>query len=73
MKSTQTNNAGEGLLRAEQAAEFLGISLRTINAWRMRRVGPPWIKMSARAVRYAPSALRAWLDAHAVQPSSPDV
>ena len=39
-----------------QAAIFLGVSARTLQAWRVRGGGPPYVKIG-RAVRYQRRAL----------------
>jgi predicted DNA-binding transcriptional regulator AlpA len=48
------------------AALFLRVSERTLERWRAERTGPSFIKLSARAVRYRLSSLRAYLDQHQV-------
>lgn len=50
------------LLNETKAAEYLGISIRTLQAWRVRGNGPVFVKLG-RAVRYRPSDLNAWVDA----------
>ena len=48
------------LLNEKQVAEMLCVSLPTLRRWRHRRVGPPWIKLSA-LCRYPLDQLEAWL------------
>jgi hypothetical protein len=48
------------------ASLMLRVSERTLERWRAERIGPSFIRMSARAVRYRLSALRAYLDQHSV-------
>ena len=50
------------LLSQRQVALRLGVSARTIEGWRARGVGPPFLRLSARAVRYRSSDLEQWLD-----------
>ncbi|HAU28676.1 MAG TPA: DNA-binding protein [Rhodospirillaceae bacterium] len=50
------------LLTEKEAAQLLGLSIRTLQAWRYRKEGPPFIKMSGRAIRYQRSDLIAWAD-----------
>lgn len=45
------------------AAELLGVSRRTLQGWRWRGGGPPFVRIGARAVRYDPAEVRAWVDA----------
>ena len=54
------------LLSQRQVAARLGLSARTIEGWRARGVGPPFLRLSARAVRYRTSDLEQWLDEHRV-------
>ena len=45
----------------EQTARFLGLAnLRSLNAWRLRRQGPAYIKVG-RLVRYRPANVHEWL------------
>ena len=44
---------GIQLLTPRQTAEALGVEISTLAAWRYRGTGPPFIKLSATAVRYA--------------------
>jgi len=48
-----------------QAAMFLGISVRTLQAWRVRGGGPPYVKIG-RAVRYQRRQLVAFQTANTV-------
>ena len=48
-----------GLLNEYATAEFLGVSVRTLQAWRYRGGGPDFMKLG-NAVRYSPSAVEAW-------------
>ncbi|MGH7308766.1 MAG: helix-turn-helix transcriptional regulator [Candidatus Rokuibacteriota bacterium] len=50
------------LLSQRQVALRLGISTRTLEGWRARGVGPPFLRLSARAVRYRSVDLEQWLD-----------
>ena len=42
-----------------QAAEFLGVPVQTLYAWRKKRTGPPAARVG-RHLRYDPAAVRAW-------------
>lgn len=48
------------LLREDKAAEILGFSVRTLQNWRLRGIGPPFVAAS-RSVRYLRSDLEAWV------------
>jgi predicted DNA-binding transcriptional regulator AlpA len=60
------------LLRQEEAAELLGLSPRTLEAWRVRGGGPRYVSRGRRWVRYRPSDLAEWLDAHTRRHTSDD-
>lgn len=50
------------LLTPDQAAAALGLSHRTLAAWRSSRRNPlPWVKVGSR-VRYRRSDLLAWIE-----------
>lgn len=49
------------LLSAALAAERLGVAKQTLAIWRVRGVGPQYVKAGAR-VLYAPDDLDAWID-----------
>jgi hypothetical protein len=50
------------------AAELLGVSVRTLQAWRLRGVGPPYAKLlGSRAIRYRRSDLIQFLEKSIVQ------
>ena len=54
-------NEEEKLLTEKQVADQLGISNRTLQAWRYRGGHtPPFLKVG-RAVRYRPGDVRSWL------------
>lgn len=61
--------AGAPLMTTEEAAEFLGFSPRMLEKRRHRGDGPPYVRISSRAVRYRPEALRRWLDERTVNRS----
>ena len=51
------------LLNEEQAAELLALSIRTLQAWRLRGVGPRYVR-AGRAIRYQQSELVEWISAN---------
>jgi predicted DNA-binding transcriptional regulator AlpA len=61
-----TVDADDRPLNTKSAADFLGVSTRSMERWRAQRTGPEYFKLSARAVRYSLAALRRWRDATAV-------
>lgn len=48
------------LLNTDEAAEILRVKRQTLEAWRIRRQGPPFI-LVGRLARYDADALAAWL------------
>jgi predicted DNA-binding transcriptional regulator AlpA len=54
-----------GALNEYQAAEFLGLSVRTLQAWRVRGGGPRYLKIG-KAVRYQRRELVAYQKQHTV-------
>ena len=47
-----------GLLTERQAADFLNVSTRCLQAWRYRgEGGPNFVRISARCIRYRPEDL----------------
>jgi predicted DNA-binding transcriptional regulator AlpA len=64
----------EELLDQRQAATRLGLpSARTLEAWRHRGYGPPFIRLSPRLVRYRACDIDRWLAARIVGASHPAV
>jgi len=47
-------------LDTKRAAEVLGLQKNTLEAWRSRGGGPPFVKLG-RAVRYRQSDLETWI------------
>ncbi len=55
-------------LDIDAAADFVGVSRQTIDLWRMERRGPAFVRVGKRCVMYAVKDLRAFMDAHRVEP-----
>ena len=53
----------EGLLTEGQAADFLNVTKRALQAWRQRGGGPDYVKAGS-LVRYRPVALTDFVDAN---------
>lgn len=51
------------LYTERQVAELTSISYRSLQGWRLRGGGPPYIKCG-RSVRYRAGDLKAWCDRH---------
>lgn len=65
------------LLPELPAASLLGVTPRTLQAWRHRGGGPPFVKISSRCVRYRKRDLLAWaearLESNTSQPAAAEV
>jgi hypothetical protein len=51
------------LLNSQTAAGLLRIDRATLRRWRTRNIGPPYIRVGPRLIRYRDDDLRAYLDA----------
>ena len=51
----------DALLNQRQAASLIGVSERTLESWRCRGGGPPFVKISRRAVRYRRQDIDQWV------------
>ncbi len=51
------------LVDEKAAAEFLGLTTRSMQAMRQRGDGPRFIRMSSRCIRYTRTRLKAYADA----------
>lgn len=49
------------LLDERGAASALGLKPRTLQEWRRRGYGPPYVRLSSRCVRYDVRDLRTWI------------
>jgi len=58
---------GQVLYPQSLAAEKLGCTVRTLENWRNRRIGPAWTKLGHR-VYYRESALEQWIVEQERQP-----
>jgi predicted DNA-binding transcriptional regulator AlpA len=56
------------IYRAEQAADYLGISASLLAQFRSRRSGPPFIRVGAQRVGYRKSALDAFIQSRTNAP-----
>ena len=60
----------EPLYNCERTAEFLGITEKALEHQRSNGTGPPFIRVSSRAVRYRPSDIATWLETKRVDPTA---
>ena len=54
-------------MREQEAAEYLGMSVKTLQAWRFYNKGPKYLKIS-RSVRYLREDLDTFLEASKIIP-----
>lgn len=55
--------AGEVYLTPTEAAESVGLSRRTLEGWRRRGGGPPYVRINHKIVRYPERLFHEWLAA----------
>ena len=64
--------AGSELLDEKRLAKTLGLSVKTLQQWRWRGIGPPYLKLGGWSVRYDPEAVERWATTGAMNPQPPD-
>ncbi len=57
------------LIDEHETATLLGLSVRTLQAWRLRSEGPAFVRLG-RAVRYQRGEIRLWIERHTSKPAS---
>lgn len=70
MKSTRpdANPAKpDAYLDSEATAQLLDVDIRTLERWRQNRIGPDYLRLSKRLVRYRRADIEAWFDDHRVK------
>jgi predicted DNA-binding transcriptional regulator AlpA len=60
-----TKGSPDELLSDRELAAELRLSQQTLQLWRMRGIGPAFVKLSPKCVRYRRSAVVAWLESRA--------
>lgn len=63
----ETTLATQERLSRDEAAEYLGVSPRTLDRWHESRIGPPRIKIG-RIIMYRRAALEQWILQHEETP-----
>ena len=53
----------EALLTEGEVAAFLKLTKRALQAWRCRGYGPPFVRISGRAIRYRRQDVSQWIGA----------
>jgi predicted DNA-binding transcriptional regulator AlpA len=65
MQTSKIQSDPDALLTEVQVGQLLGLSIRTLQAWRVRRAGPLFVQVG-RAIRYRRSDLVSWIDANTI-------
>lgn len=52
------------LIKEQEAASYLGYTVRALQNWRVRGGGPKFVKVSARSIRYRRRDLIDWIESH---------
>ncbi len=60
MSSVHEADHADCLMTEREAAAFLGFSTRSLQNWRLRGGGPPFVRAGGRSVRYRRRDLNAW-------------
>ncbi len=60
--NTQQGCHMQRLLTTKQAAELLGLKPSTLRAWRCSRIGPPYIQLGPRNIKYPEGELEKYVD-----------
>lgn len=50
------------LLDQGEVAELLGVHPKTLGLWRKANIGPPWIRLGEKLIRYEVESVRAWVE-----------
>lgn len=61
MRTTNPANRRQ-LLTADETADLLRISPRTLENWRARGHGPPYLRLTRRRIAYRERDVLAWID-----------
>jgi Helix-turn-helix domain len=69
MAASFRSNDPDALLCEVQAADFLCLSPRTLQGWRLEGTGPRFVR-AGRAIRYRRRDLIAWIDENTVERGS---
>lgn len=65
-------NETQALLKPEFIAEYLGTSPANLAQWRYKGIGPKFVKLGHRAIRYRMEDVNAWIEANTLTQSDMD-
>lgn len=57
------------MLGERAAAQLLGVTPSCLRTWRARRMGPPYLRLAKRAIRYQLADLLLWASTRRVEPN----
>jgi len=72
-EKTKITTDPDQLITEQEAAFFLGVSRRALQAWRIKGSGPQYIRISARCIRYRRLDLIEWSENHLRSSTSEEV
>lgn len=61
------------MLTEQDVSKRLGVKAKTLQMWRWRGIGPRFVRMSSRAVRYRPEDVESFVAAHVVETENSDL
>ena len=61
---------GDDLLDEREAAEILGVSVRALQTWRYKNIGPDFLHLGPRLIRYRVGDLAGWLENQKRKPTN---
>ena len=67
------DDAADELLKEADAAEFLKVSVRTLQGWRCSGDGPKFVRVSGRMIRYRRQDLLDWIASRTVSSTSEEL
>lgn len=62
MTTTSRKPTDQQIVRVEIAARILGLSKSVLDRWRLKGIGPPWIRLGSKTVGYPLDALHQWIE-----------
>ncbi|PKN27055.1 MAG: DNA-binding protein [Deltaproteobacteria bacterium HGW-Deltaproteobacteria-21] len=58
------------IIRENEAARRLNVSIQTLRNWRCQGKGPGYVRLGERAIRYVGESLDAWMNARTIDPEA---
>jgi predicted DNA-binding transcriptional regulator AlpA len=65
------SNPVDRILTEDEVAALTSFSTRTLQAWRQRNIGPPFMRV-CRSIRYSQADVIAWMKAQTHDPEASD-